>query len=50
MASQGVKYGMIYIQTEVLVHCLLKDSRHVGTESRSFFAAVVPNVLVLAVR
>jgi len=26
MASQGVKHGMIYIQMEVLVHSLLKDS------------------------
>jgi hypothetical protein len=50
MASEGVKYGMIYIHMEVLVHRLLKDSRHVGAGIRSLFAAVVPNVLVLAVR
>jgi hypothetical protein len=50
MASQGVKYGMTYIKMEVLVHCLLEDSGHVGTGSRSLFAAVVLNVLVLAVR
>jgi hypothetical protein len=50
MASKGGKYGMIYIQIEVLVHHVLKDSGHVGTGSRSVFAAVVPNVLVLVVR
>jgi hypothetical protein len=50
MASQGVRYGVIYIQMEVLVHNVLKVSGHVGTGSRSLFAAVVPNVLVLVVR
>ena len=43
MASQGVKYVMIYIHIEVLVHSLLKDG-HVAAESRSVLAVVVPNV------